>query len=97
MTSGRIGESAEQLVISRVGKPFGIGDTHRTVAIAIAVLWVFSWTWLAHSWQTFWLIGIFPVHPIELVMWFVVGREDFLSSLRHCLSGAGISGTICVW
>lgn len=43
------------------------------VAIALAVLWVFSWTWLAHSWQMFWLNGVFPFHLADGAMWLAVG------------------------
>ncbi|HVJ68284.1 MAG TPA: hypothetical protein VM510_09890 [Caulifigura sp.] len=53
--------------------PLGRFRSGDAAAIAIAVVWVFSWTWLAHSWQMYWLNGVFPFHPAEGVMWVGVG------------------------
>lgn len=43
------------------------------VGVAVAVLWVFLWTWLAHSWQVFWLIDVFPLRTTEAALWLGVG------------------------
>ncbi len=43
------------------------------MAIATAVMWVFFWTWLAHSWQTFWILGRFPFLLEHGITWLVVG------------------------
>lgn len=41
--------------------------------VVAAVLWVFLMTWIAHSWQVFWLLGDFPFHAKDAVMWVAVG------------------------
>ncbi|MEK6259441.1 MAG: SGNH/GDSL hydrolase family protein [Planctomycetota bacterium] len=41
--------------------------------VAVAVLWVFLWTWLAHSWQVFWLLGDFPFRMQDAALWLGVG------------------------
>ena len=43
------------------------------LAIVLAALWVFFWTWLAHAWQQFWLLGVFPLRPGEALLWGVAG------------------------
>ena len=43
------------------------------IALFIAVLWAFFWTWLAHSWQTFWILGRFPFLLGHGVTWLIVG------------------------
>jgi len=42
-------------------------------AVAFAVLWVFLWTWLGHSWQAFWLLGDFSYRAQDIVLWLSVG------------------------
>lgn len=41
--------------------------------VTIGVLCVFVMTWLAHSWQAFWLLGDFPLRMTDAVMWISVG------------------------
>lgn len=43
------------------------------ISIVLGVLWVFFWTWLAHSWQNFWLVGLFSFQSADAWMWIVVG------------------------
>lgn len=50
-------------------------------AVAVAVLWVFAWTWLGHSWQVFWLMGDFPLRWQDAGMWLGVGAIVALSSV----------------
>ncbi|QDT52353.1 hypothetical protein Pan44_03630 [Caulifigura coniformis] len=65
------------------------GQRRDEIAIAVAVVWVFAWTWIAHSWQTFWLIGLFPFHAADGVMWLAVGvlvaGNAVLDYRRACL------------
>ncbi|MBX3436143.1 MAG: hypothetical protein KF861_01545 [Planctomycetaceae bacterium] len=42
-------------------------------AIVCGVLLVFVATWLLHSWQTFWLLGEFPLQAQDAVLWLGVG------------------------
>ncbi len=42
-------------------------------AIVLGVLGVFVCTWLLHSWQTFWLLGKFPVTANDAFLWLGVG------------------------
>lgn len=51
------------------------------LAIALAVLWVFIWTWLAHAWQQFWLLGLFPLRLNEGVLWGVAGMAVAMNSI----------------
>jgi hypothetical protein len=41
--------------------------------VILAVLWVFLWTWLLHSWQVFWLLGDFPFRWHDGLLWLGVG------------------------
>ena len=54
-------------------RPAFSGRTGDGAAIAIAVMWVFFWTWLAHSWQTYWIGGRFPLAAGDAGMWLAVG------------------------
>ncbi|MFN8706306.1 MAG: SGNH/GDSL hydrolase family protein, partial [Planctomyces sp.] len=42
-------------------------------AITLSVLWVFFGTWLLHSWQTWWLLGRFPVTLNDAILWLGAG------------------------
>ncbi len=42
-------------------------------AIVLGVFCVFVCTWLLHSWQTFWLLGRFPVTVNDACLWLGVG------------------------
>ena len=71
-------------------RPAFSGRSGDGAAIAIAVLWVFFWTWLAHSWQTYWIGGRFPLAAGEAAMWLAVGGLvamnavlDYRSALRR--------------
>ncbi|MGQ0637629.1 MAG: SGNH/GDSL hydrolase family protein [Planctomycetaceae bacterium] len=50
--------------LRRLGKPAAVG---------LAVLWVFFWTWLAHSAQVYWLLGQFPVTIETFALWMAAG------------------------
>jgi len=43
------------------------------IAVSLSVFWVFLCTWLLHSWQTFWLLGRFPVTANDAWLWLGVG------------------------
>jgi hypothetical protein len=43
------------------------------LALSLAVLWVFLWTWIGHSWQVFWLLGDFPLRMSDALLWLGVG------------------------
>ncbi|MCA9012065.1 MAG: SGNH/GDSL hydrolase family protein [Planctomycetaceae bacterium] len=43
------------------------------LAIALSVFWVFVCTWLLHSWQTFWLMGRFPITLNDACLWLGAG------------------------
>src|SRR5690606_7052204 len=43
------------------------------VALVASVFVVFVATWLLHSWQTFWLLGRFPVTMNDAVLWLGAG------------------------
>ena len=43
------------------------------IAVSFSVFWVFLCTWLLHSWQTFWLLGRFPVTANDAWLWLGVG------------------------
>jgi hypothetical protein len=57
------------------------GQRRDELSIAIAVMWVFFWTWLAHSWQTFWILGRFPILLEHGVIWLVVGAFVAVNSV----------------
>ncbi|HUP80601.1 MAG TPA: hypothetical protein VM260_18780, partial [Pirellula sp.] len=42
-------------------------------AIILGVFGVFICTWLLHSWQTFWLLGRFPLTANDALLWLGVG------------------------
>ena len=67
----------------------GQGVQRDQLAIGIGVMWVFFWTWLAHSWQFFWLNGLFSFQLSDGWMWLAVGGLvainavlDFRKALR---------------
>lgn len=49
--------------------------------LLLAVMWVFLWTWLAHSWQVFWLLGTFPFRASDAALWASVGALVAVNSL----------------
>lgn len=51
------------------------------LAISLAVLWVFCGTWLAHSWQVFWLLGEFPVSLLDAQLWLGAGALVSINAL----------------
>lgn len=51
------------------------------LAIVLAVLWVFFWTWLAHAWQQFWLLGVFPLRLYEALLWGIAGAAVAVNSV----------------
>jgi len=59
----------------------GGGTARDSVAISIGVIWVFVWTWLAHSWQTYWILGQFPFHFRQGLLWLVVGLLVAINSV----------------
>ena len=50
-------------------------------AVVLGVLCVFLATWLAHSWQLFWLLGEFPLRRQDAALWLSVGGLVALSAL----------------
>lgn len=50
-------------------------------AICVAVGVTFVATWLAHSWQTFWLLGRFPLTWHDATLWLAAGAAVGVSSL----------------
>ena len=44
-----------------------------SAAVPLAVLCVFFATWLGHSWQAFWLTGVFPLRRSEAIAWLIIG------------------------
>jgi hypothetical protein len=80
------------------GRLPGQGQRRDEIAIAISVVWVFFWTWLAHSWQTFWILGRFPFLAEHGAAWLVVGSLvainsviDYRRTLRAPDAGAPIT------
>ena len=60
-------------------------------AVVLGVLCVFLATWLAHSWQLFWLLGEFPLRRQDAALWLSVGGLVALSALwdyRRSAAGA---------
>jgi len=55
-------------------------------AIALSVLWVFFGTWLAHSYQTWWLLGEFPLTATNFLLWMGVGVVVAVNSLLEARS-----------
>lgn len=58
------------------------------LAVVVAVLWVFLWTWLAHAWQQFWLLGVFPIHREEALLWLAAGTVVAVNALLEMLRPA---------
>jgi hypothetical protein len=50
------------------------------LGVIAAVLWVFVWTWLGHSWQVFWLLGDFPFRWEDALLWMSVGAVVAVSA-----------------
>ena len=44
-----------------------------TAAMVIATVAAFAATWFLHSYQTFWIVGRFPLVPQDIVFWGVLG------------------------
>ena len=58
------------------------------ISIVLGVIWVFLWTWIAHSWQSFWLIGLFSFRLADGWMWLGVGllvAGNAVVDYRHAL------------
>ncbi len=56
------------------------------IAVYLAVMWVFFGTWLAHSWQVFWLLGEFPLSMLDAQLWLGAGLFVSVNALldyRH--------------
>ena len=51
------------------------------LAVPLAVLWVFCGTWLAHSWQVFWLLGEFPLSKLDAQLWLAAGLVVSINAL----------------
>lgn len=81
------------------------------VAMLLSVLVVFVSTWLLHSWQTFWLLGQFPLTANDACLWLAAGvvvaanvllesqrrPRDDLSDWAHALSrSARTVGMFCL-
>lgn len=56
------------------------------IAVCLAVMWVFMGTWIAHSWQVFWLLGEFPLSLLDAQLWLGAGvfvAANALHDYRH--------------
>ncbi|MEZ6075510.1 MAG: hypothetical protein R3C56_07510 [Pirellulaceae bacterium] len=56
------------------------------IAVCLAVMWVFFGTWIAHSWQVFWLLGEFPLSLMDAQLWLGAGvfvAANALLDYRH--------------
>src|SRR5205823_102152 len=47
----------------------------------LGVLCVFITTWIAHSWQVFWLLGDFPLRGQDVALWLSIGAIVAVSAL----------------
>ncbi len=50
-------------------------------AVALGVICVFVATWIAHSWQVFWLLGDFPLRAQDAALWLSIGAIVAVSAL----------------
>jgi hypothetical protein len=57
------------------------------VGIVLAVFYVFVATWLLHSWQTFWLLGAFPLTANDAFLWLGVGVCVAINALLDARRG----------
>ena len=56
------------------------------MAVVAGVLWTFFWTWLAHAWQQFWLVGHFPLKLQEAGLWMSAGTVVAVNALLEMRS-----------
>ncbi|MBX3440219.1 MAG: hypothetical protein KF861_22205, partial [Planctomycetaceae bacterium] len=50
-------------------------------AIVVGVMAVFLSTWVLHDWQTYWLLGTFPLKASDALLWLGVGACVAINSL----------------
>jgi hypothetical protein len=60
------------------------------IAIALSVFWVFICTWLLHSWQTFWLMGRFPITLNDACLWIGAGACVAINAIYDSRRGERI-------
>ena len=58
----------------------GVGQK---VAVAIATVGVFMISWQLHSYQWFWLQGVYPLRDVDAVFWGTVGLLVLANTLRQ--------------
>ncbi|MFO1091850.1 MAG: hypothetical protein U0992_00860 [Planctomycetaceae bacterium] len=63
------------------------------VAVVTGVFAVFVATWLLHSWQTFWLLGRFPVTANDAALWLGAGACVAVNALWETRRGGRRSRT----
>jgi hypothetical protein len=69
-------------------------------ATVLGVMVVFVSTWLLHSWQTFWLLGRFPLRASDAALWLVAGACVAVNALldaRRARRGVRSSGGASAW
>jgi len=55
----------------------------QTAAVAIATVGVFVISWQLHSYQWFWLQGVYPLRSVDAVFWGMVGLLVLANTLRE--------------
>jgi D-alanyl-lipoteichoic acid acyltransferase DltB (MBOAT superfamily) len=66
---------------------FRVKKAGPTAALAIATLGVFVITWALHSYQWFWLRGVFPVTTPDILFWGSLAVLVLVGSLREARAG----------
>jgi hypothetical protein len=66
---------------------FRVKKAGPTAALAIATLGVFAITWALHSYQWFWLRGVFPVTLPDILFWGSLAVLVLVGSLREARAG----------
>ncbi len=74
---------------------FRLKGRGQTAALAAATAVAFLATWLLHSYQTFWIVGPFPLRAVDFVFWSALGCGVLVNVLREAGSPArrGVKGT----
>lgn len=52
---------------------FKLRKKGHVMAVTVTILILFTLTWLLHSWQWFWIKGIFPIRWLDIIFWGVFG------------------------
>ena len=62
---------------------FRLKGRGQTAALAAATAVAFLATWLLHSYQTFWIVGPFPLRAVDFVFWSALGCGVLVNVLRE--------------